>query len=84
MLDYMAYGLPVVTTECGARGIETNNKQLMIVSSLNDFIDSIKLLSMDTVLYKQLSENGKNLAVKRYDWKDISNRLQNIILERLK
>ena len=83
MLDYMSYGLPIVTTECGARGIETFGRQPMIISSIDKFIDNIKILSSDVVLYQRMSEAGRNLVAERYDWKQISAKLQDIIIERL-
>lgn len=83
MLDYMSYGLPIVTTECGARGIETNGRQPMIISAGDKFIDNIKMLSADNSLYERLSQDGRSLVAQHYDWIKISNRLQDIILDRL-
>lgn len=83
MLDYMAYGLPIVTTACGARGIETYGKQPMIVSSADNFVENLKILSSNSQLCERLSEDGRNLIVKYYDWKIISHKLQEIILERM-
>lgn len=84
MLDYMAYGLSIVTTECGARGIETDGNQPMIISSADNFAENLKILSNNTQLCEQLSEDGKSLVAKHYDWKIISHKLQGIILERMK
>jgi len=84
MLDYMSYGLPIVTTECGARGINTFGKQPMIVSSVEEFSENIKKLSTDAVLYQRMSKDGRNLVAEHYDWKSISKNLQDIVLERLK
>lgn len=84
MLDYMSYGLPIVTTECGARGIETDGKQPMMVSTIDDFAENIKVLNSDTQLYKRMSEDGKSLITQRYDWKMISDKLQEVIMERFR
>jgi len=83
MLDYMAYGLPIVTTECGARGIEADGKQPMIVSSADNFAENLKRLSNDGRLCARLSADGQRLAAQHYDWKIISRKLQEKILERL-
>ncbi|MBU4419131.1 MAG: glycosyltransferase family 4 protein, partial [Candidatus Omnitrophica bacterium] len=83
MLDYMAYGLPIVTTECGARGIETDGKEPMIVSSADNFTENLKALSNNSQLCERLSEDGRSLAAKHYDWKIISHKLEGIILERM-
>lgn len=84
MLDYMAYGLPIVTTECGARGIETYNKQPFIISSPEKFIDNIKMIALDEQLHKQMSDDGKGLISQYYSWDLISKKLQRIILDKLK
>jgi glycosyltransferase involved in cell wall biosynthesis len=83
MLDYMSYGLPIVTTQVGARGIEASGKAPFIVSTIDKFIDNIDMLSCDSVLHKQMSEAGLGLSSGQYDWKKISSRLQDIISERL-
>ena len=83
MLDYMSYGLPIVTTQVGARGIETNGRQPMIVSIPDNFIHNIKMLSNDAVLYKRMSNDGMSLLAEHYDWKKISAKLEGIILEKL-
>lgn len=83
MLDYMSYGLPIVTSGCGARGIDTFGRTPMIVSSIHKFIDNIKLLSNDSALRQQLSEDARSLVAEHYDWKKISQRLQDIILDKL-
>ncbi len=81
MLDYMSYGLPIVTTECGARGIETDDKEPMIISSADNFAENLRILSNDSQLCERLSEAGRSLAAKHYDWKIISHKLQEIILD---
>lgn len=84
MLDYMSYGLPIVTTQIGARGIESGDKQAMIVSAIDKFTDNIKMLNRDTALYKRFSEEGRSLVSESYDWVKISNSLQGIILDKLR
>jgi len=83
MLDYMSYGLPIVTTPVGARGIETNGRRPMIVASTDKFAESVKMLESDTALYKHLSEDGMTLVAELYDWKKISNKLEKIILKKI-
>jgi len=84
MVDYMSYGLPVVATECGARGIETSGKQPMMISNIDKFAENIKMLNRDRNLCKQISKEGRNLISERYNWKAVSKNLQEIIIERLK
>lgn len=84
MLDYMAYGLPVVTTECGARGIKTFNRCPMVISSADEFAGNIRMVAKNKSLCKKMAEDGRSLVADYYDWKAISKRLQDIILERLR
>lgn len=84
MLDYMAYGLPVVTTECGARGIKTFGRTPMVISSTDNFAGNIRMVAGNKPLREKMSEDGKSLVADYYDWKAISRRLQDIILERLR
>ncbi len=84
MLDYLAYGLPIVTTECGARGIETGGQEAMIVVSPSDFPEAIRKIDADPGLKARLAEAGRRLAFERYDWKSISQELREALLKRLK
>jgi len=84
MLDYMSYGLPIVATECGARGIKTNGRQPILTCSVAKFTDNINMLDKDNVLHRRMSEDAIALVAEKYDWKKISNRLQDIILEKFK
>jgi len=56
----------------------------MIICSIAKFIDNIKNLSNDDDLYKRLSLDARNLVAEKYDWKNISSKLENIILENIK
>jgi glycosyltransferase involved in cell wall biosynthesis len=82
MLDYMSWGLPIVTTKCGARGIETSTWQPMIVSGVDKFAWEIKRLAADYALRKRMSEDSRSLVAECYDWKKISAKLQESIMER--
>jgi len=82
MLDYMSYGLPIVTTQVGARGIETFCKQPMAISSVDKFSENIKIIDEDVKLYKRMSEDGRSLITDYYNWKLISKQLQEDIIKR--
>jgi len=83
MLDYMSFGLPIVTTECGARGIVSAGKLPVVICPLGAFIENIKMIAADNLLYKQLSQGSKSLAADCFDWIKISGKLQDVILDRL-
>lgn len=83
MLDYMSYGLPIVTTECGARGIKTEGLQPMIISRIDEFYENIKKLDCDIKLSLKLSADGQDLISKYYNWESISRKLESIILDKI-
>jgi glycosyltransferase involved in cell wall biosynthesis len=83
MLDYMSYGLPVVTTECGARGIELCGKKPMIVAARQNFAENICRLVNDESLQAKMSEDARALISEQYSWKKISSKLEQLILQAL-
>jgi glycosyltransferase involved in cell wall biosynthesis len=83
MFDYMSYGLPIVTTQCGARGIQTNGKIPMLISSPERFCQDIKILYENKPLQIEMSEAGRQLVREQYDWQRISANLQETLLQRI-
>jgi len=81
MLDYMACGLPIVATACGARGIETSGKAPMIICEADNFSGTIQRVINDSGLWEQMSKDGRDLVSQYYDWRSISKKVETIILE---
>jgi glycosyltransferase involved in cell wall biosynthesis len=75
MLDYMAAGLPVITTPIGARGLDIVNNYHAIVCDIDKFKENIVLLFKDEIIYKKLKENGRKLVEGKYDWETIANKM---------
>ena len=72
MLEYLASGLPTITTKVGARGLGIEDGGDAIISEIEDFPEWITDLLYEDGLYAKLKENGRNLAEKKYDWKKIA------------
>lgn len=72
MLDYMAAGLPVVTTPIGARGLDIRDHHDAIICSLQEFPERIQELIRNNPLREDLIHNGRMLVEKKYDWKMIA------------
>jgi glycosyltransferase involved in cell wall biosynthesis len=72
MLDFMAAGLPVVSTETGARGLAIQDGIHGLICSIEEFPDRIRRLLADCALYRIISDNGKKLVEDSYDWKKIA------------
>lgn len=83
MLDYMAYGLPVVTTDCGARGIEPAERRPYIISDEANFSDDLNALVNDAVRMSEMSSAGQDLVARKYDWSRISSSVESRIKELL-
>lgn len=67
MFDYMAAGLPVISTRKGMRGIDASHGKDVLISNLKDFSDTIATLINDKQLQDSLRRNSKKI-VKKYDW----------------
>lgn len=68
MLEYMASGLPVVTTEVGARGLRRPWKDYLIVAELSGFAEAVRLLLQDADARERYSRQGREVAEKFYTW----------------
>jgi FkbM family methyltransferase len=82
MLDFLAAGLPTITTLVGARGIINRDDACFIVDHLDRFSDWIKRLCEDSRLRARLAGEGRKLAEEMYDWRRISAQLGRLIIER--
>ena len=83
MLDYMSYGLPVVASECGVRGIENKKDKVCFVASIKDFPGYLRQIMSDHKLSAKLSESGLKLVKEQYDWNMLSGQLQELILSKV-
>ena len=70
MFDYLAAGIPTISTPVGARGIDNDGS--FIVCDLANFPSEIRRLLQDNEQYEKLSISGRELAERDYDWNKIS------------
>ncbi|KXA96780.1 hypothetical protein AKJ38_02615 [candidate division MSBL1 archaeon SCGC-AAA259I14] len=77
LFDYMSLGLPIVTTEKGAEGIDIHDgKQVLITERVNGkFLEYIKFLIKDKESRNKLGRNARKLIEKRYNWNKIGKKL---------
>jgi glycosyltransferase involved in cell wall biosynthesis len=81
MLDYFSFGLPVVATKVGARGIKGIDGRDFIVTNIESFAMHIEDLILDEAFYERLSKNARKLAEEFYDWRKIGMKLERILQE---
>lgn len=84
MLDYMAAGLPVITTPVGARGLDLENGRHAIICEIDEFPAKIREIMADKALYDRLSSEGRKLVEDHYDWGIISQNMAETIESELK
>jgi glycosyltransferase involved in cell wall biosynthesis len=78
-LDYMAAGIPIVSTPVGMRGIPAKDKVHAMICGLESFDSSIRRLMKDGLLRKSMSANSRRLVEKEFDVNVVSRRLGAII-----
>jgi glycosyltransferase involved in cell wall biosynthesis len=71
MLDYMAAGLPIVTTQVGARGLVTG-EQAFIVADPGNFADALDMAMRDNGQRANLSRAARAQARMLFSWERIS------------
>jgi len=81
LLDYLSYGLPVVTTAFGSRGVKINNEKEALICHDQNFPAAIKKVFEDKDLAFSLSREGKRFVVDNYDWRIISKELEKVLLQ---
>lgn len=79
MTEYMAAGVPVITTPFGARGLELEHRKHAMICKPEDFKENIEELYKDKELYGSIRMNARKLIERKYGWeKIISNIFENL------
>ncbi|MBC8031407.1 MAG: glycosyltransferase [Pyrinomonadaceae bacterium] len=69
ILESMAAGVPVVSTTLGAEGLEVRHgADIVIGDTKEQLVEAITRLLQDEELRRQLSEAGRDLVSRRYEW----------------
>jgi glycosyltransferase involved in cell wall biosynthesis len=75
MFDFMAAGVPIVSTPVGARGIDPGSPEAFVVVERDHLSTAIERLAGDRTLRTELADRGRSLACDVYDWRNISRRV---------
>lgn len=79
ILEAMALGRPVVSTSIGCEGLDViNNKHLLIADSPDAFSEKVISLIENDTLQQQIILEARKLVEKDYNWRKLTNRLENI------
>ena len=72
ILEAFAYAMPVVTTTVGLEGIHgTPDHDVIVADTPSDFANRTAELLENASLQERLSTNGRELAIKKYDWQAV-------------
>jgi len=72
MLDYLAAGLPIVTTSIGARGIVSGAEEAFLIREASELEAGIRYLDGNPEIARALGGAARRLAENRYSWECIS------------
>lgn len=76
ILDALAQGLPVVSTQIGAEGLGLENKKnILIADTPEDFIRHIEELLINDTLCMRLSRNGREFIEEKFCYDTIGSKL---------
>lgn len=72
MFEYFAYGLPVITTPHGARGIDITSGRDAIIADSVQLAESIRAFCAFPMAKKdEIAKNALNLLLEKYSWRGI-------------
>lgn len=75
MLEYMAAGIPTITTPIGARGLDVENWKHLIIVERYRFFETLENISENPELCEHIGKNAKKLIKNKYDWGAISQKV---------
>lgn len=75
MFDFMAAGLPIVSTPTGARGISWRDQVAFETCNANDFVEAIRRIARDPEYARGMGETARQLVEENYSWERISAQL---------
>ena len=78
ILEAMASGVPVITTPLGNAINASDNLEIVIAKTSEDFVKNIKKLLEDKEFYETISLNARKLIEEKYNWEKISQDLNSI------
>lgn len=85
ILEFMAMGLPIITTSLGAEGIKyKENENILIKDSEELFFDAVRYLIDNKMERERIGKNGRVLVEEIYSWQIVSRDLFNYFQKVLK
>jgi len=80
LLQYLAAGVPSVASAVGMNvKVANNNKNALLASTYQEFVEKIELIISDTSLRERLSKNGRKLIAEEYSTEVIGKKFASIV-----
>jgi polysaccharide biosynthesis protein PslH len=81
ILEAMASGVGVVTTNLGLEGLDAKNNVHALASEKEDELAQLSLVMIqDHSVYRKVTLNARKLIEEKYDWKVISQKLDEVYM----
>ncbi len=78
--EFMAAGVPVVSTEVGAEGLDvTHGSDILLAGTPAAFADACVRLLEDEALHGRLAAAGRDLVGSRFAWERVAERFEEIL-----
>jgi sugar transferase (PEP-CTERM/EpsH1 system associated) len=78
VLEPMAMGLPVVSSQIGFEGIgASHGEEILLAKNKNEFVNSITNLLSDENYRRYIGESGKNHVIQNFSWEKVAEILEN-------
>lgn len=68
ILDYLAAGIPIITTKVGVRGLSEDISKVVLLTDERELFTQIKYLVNNPKLYSELSLRGRQFVEEKHDW----------------
>jgi glycosyltransferase involved in cell wall biosynthesis len=82
ILNALAQGIPMVTTTVGCEGIAvTHDKDILIADEPAAFAEASLRLLTDAALNQRISQNGREMVIRQYDYREAIKPLDDIYRE---
>ncbi|MDK2972323.1 MAG: hypothetical protein PWP23_2078 [Candidatus Sumerlaeota bacterium] len=79
MLEFLAAGLPIVTTPTGARGLALDADRHALLADRESFAPAVQRLAEDDALRASLANAGRAHAVEHFDWAAIGAKTRELL-----
>jgi glycosyltransferase involved in cell wall biosynthesis len=79
LVEYLAAGVPIVSTPFGARGLEVVDGEHLLLAEPDRFAETIHRSLADPAAAARRAANGRDLAIWAYGWPSLGERLAAVL-----